>query len=367
MPEPAPPERPRSLLEVILYGLPQSLASWIRTRRSRRTVLGAGILTFIGFVLGGIVGNASYAAWLQEVQPWFNTRHTNWVVTNRLLFGTFLGWGIALVFMVLVFVLGVAGGRLLGRIDSAERDKMSLERTAGDLRQEVGELRAKNSLLTEQLNSVGPQAAELVEYRKLYDREKKLRELILQTDDELFLLLEGNLGEQQQRRFVCGVLRRMIELFDNCAVRGSVYIPDPNQPDTLIIMWDVGVGQASRDVNRWYIGDLEPEVVGKARGIPGAVWKKGKGRVNAHVREDKDFKDPYVPPRTVLPYESTLHVPICPPDEDRKLGVLVLDSREYTFQDEDLAPISRAATRLGRFLQIRHGRTQGALDGGEIK
>lgn len=280
--------------------------------------------------------------WTTWLRPWLATSTQigqGWLVL------AFAGWLAALIFF------------WNGRID---RRSSEVKRF---LQEENDRLKENIALLN---NNIGELNSKAIDYKVLkaelekLSKQAKLLDLIFHVDRELILLLVSKevFDEDTSSRFAISFLRRISELFGNFTVRACVYIPDPADPDVLIILWSQGVGDDSRRFNHWYIGNGDPAATGKRRGIPGSVWIKGEGRVQEHVKDDPDFYDPHVPKREFLPYESILQTVIYPDGEQEKLGILSLDSKEYTFTQYDLDLVTQAATRLGWYLWARELRSR---------
>lgn len=326
-----------------LKGLPVRVEAWIRKYVTRWKIAGL-LVALLVFILAAIAEGEINRLWTERLRPWFVAPYPEWHVSNGLI--TFIIFnGIAtFVFFVLSVLIYGADRRRLGQLENLRQENTHHRHQLSTLTTTLYEQ-------TRQLDKCCADRDDFEQELEVRRKEANLLDLFSNIDSELYLLLlQGKPGEEEVHNFVSSVLRRICALFGNNIVRTSVYTPDPNDPEFLTIRWDSGVGEVSRWANRWYIGGTDPTINHKRRGIPGAVWLKREGRVNAHVREDPDFVDPHQPPRDFLPYESTLHALIHPSDEQKGLGILALDSKDYTFTDHDLQLVTQAATRIGWFM-----------------
>jgi hypothetical protein len=332
-----------SRLSEILKGLPVRVEKWIRATLQWKTIVNVFIAGLFLMIISGVVEGESYEFWSVTVRPWIRTIHPNWPVTNFILLLLGLGWFLAFIFVIMTFLFYGADRRRLGQLETVGQENAKREQSIAELTKQIGELTRQGV----EFQSV---EAELMLRRK----EVLLLDLIRQIDAELLVIMTERLfSGKEEENFLASFVRRVSELFGNDYIRACVYTPDPYEPDMLSIRWSRGVGDDSRLFNRWYIGNGDPNVLSKPRGIPGSVWVLGEGRVREHVRDDPDFVDPHVPKREFLPYDSILQTLIHPDDLERKQGVLCLDSKFYTFSEHDLKLVTQAATRLGWFLYIK--------------
>lgn len=301
-------------------GLLSRINEWLTTLRWKPLLYTAagGLLVL---VFQGIIEGFAYDIWQDAIIPWLRTE----IKTNYFVMGVAgLGWAMAF----FVYFLGRSDRRKIASLEFIRHEHSQMQSTLLDLKQQLGEV---NSELRVWKN-YEPE----LDYRR---KQARLLDLVTAVDSELLhiLTIDGRIGTRQAENYVMSVLRRVCDLFGRHHIRACVYVPDPADPNSLLIRWSKGAGDDSRRFNRWYIGDEDPEVVGKIRGIPGSVWVRGEGRVREHVRDDPDFHDPHEPPRgDMLPYDSILQAIIFPDDKHRKLGILALDSNGYTFTNDDL-------------------------------
>lgn len=324
----------------LLKGLPVRVENRIRPYLERLTlkwlfvsILKALIFFIFAVVFVGVIEGISYDIWLTSVIPWLKTARSD--VTNGLLLteGLFciIGWSGALLSGLFAFLIYGADRRRLGQLEEVGEENASRERRIDELNETLGRLRS--------------------ELQRTQEAGSQLLAMFGSLDRELLMLLtQGSVADRTViGAFFESACRRLFDYLreDTDLFRASIFLPDEQNREFLVIKWDYGVGEASRRWNRWYIGDRDPETLGIHRGIPGEVFVKGNGCVVKNVRDNPDFYDSHQPPRSILPYNTILLAVIHPNDIKRKYGVFCLDSLTYNFSEKDLEIAQQVAIRLG--------------------
>jgi hypothetical protein len=325
----------------LLEGLPDPVANSIRRHQWLWLAILAGLVAISGFIIQAIAEQRIQELYKEGISGWISATYPTWQVSNRMILGLVLGWGLFLVFVFISVLLLRSDAKRQARLQTAEGTVSMLTEKLDQAQQQVG-------AYTIRLEAAVDESRRISRALQRRNMEAKLLDIIRDVDSFLFLLMCADARDSKKLdRFVDGVLANIADLFPE-RIRSSVYIPDPNNPDYLFIRWSREIPKEAIEVNRWYIGNNHvPASDTPKRGIPGAVWRAGMGRVNPQVEADADFVEPaYNPPRPSRPYQSTLHALITPDDPGSKLGILAIDSLRHEFTPDDLRIVNQLATRL---------------------
>jgi hypothetical protein len=327
----------------VLKKLPTNLRILIR----RAPILSMIAIAFIGHAIFGIIEGLAYDFWQRTLIPWISEG------SNLQLSFLILGWGMVLVAGQRWFYYYGQTKHKQGQLDSLQTENTKREQKLSDLAVQTTDLTAQVDELHDQLVHFDAITAQL----ELHCRTINMVEKVIRPIDREIsgLVLDRQFGSAVQKRLAQSLLRRLCEMYEEISgagIRASIYLPDLSNPDFLVIEWSYQIGEEARDVNRWFIGQHHSGNNGNAPhpGLPGKAWTTGQGLVTEDVDDCPDFVELRVPPRPRLPYTSLLHAIIHPDDNEKKLGVLAMDSRGYTFTAHDLNLITQAATRLAWFL-----------------